>query len=497
MIPGVVQHSPWLAEGQLVTITQYYREHIGAPLAVGRAAVSGDALRRAEERDTKGKAVFVLHTWKDAMWSMGINKDADVPAPQPWPQEKAEGDENEGEGGSVGGEGGEDEGNVEEVNAQKDEGKQEGEARVGEETQIADASPKQGAAEQNKPAALTAEDVSARLHAALLQALRTTLASLPPSAFPMPASTFWSVHVLPARPAEIDVDPRQVDVKHSTHRSVKAFLKAHAKEGLLKLKDTKGGDIAVAAVFPDHEQVTTHTPHRTVQDIEAHAQKKEEHERKAREEEEKRKGEVQITELWKPFGTSLGWFQEMKHNTSTLYTLQDVKEAMKAYIAEKGLMNAQEQQYIDVGRDPALRAAIAQKQSPDVEFLRREELLSRLLDHMQRWYEIRVEGKDAIRKKGQLKPIQVVVKIRQGRKACTLLTGFEPYMLDAEELAEELRKICASSTSVSPVQGKASEMEVMVQGKQIKAVSDLLIAKGVPKRWIESADLSAEKKKKK
>ena len=51
--------------------------------------------------------------------------------------------------------------------------------------------------------------------------------------------------------------------------------------------------------------------------------------------------------------------------------------------------------------------------------------------------------------------------------------------------------------TVSPVQGKPSEVEVMVQGKQIKAVSDLLIAKGVPKRWIESADLSAEKKKKK
>lgn len=37
--------------------------------------------------------------------------------------------------------------------------------------------------------------------------------------------------------------------------------------------------------------------------------------------------------------------------------------------------------------------------------------------------------------------------MRQGRKACTLVTGFEPYHLNAEDLAEELRKICASSTS--------------------------------------------------
>ena len=41
----------------------------------------------------------------------------------------------------------------------------------------------------------------------------------------------------------------------------------------------------------------------------------------------------------------------------------------------------------------------------------------------------------------------MVVKVRQGRKACTLVTGFEPYHLNAEDLAEELRKICASSTS--------------------------------------------------
>lgn len=49
--------------------------------------------------------------------------------------------------------------------------------------------------------------------------------------------------------------------------------------------------------------------------------------------------------------------------------------------------------------------------------------------------------------------------------------------------------------AVSPVQGKASDMEVMVQGKQIKAVTDLLVAKGVPQKWIESADMTTKKKK--
>lgn len=38
-------------------------------------------------------------------------------------------------------------------------------------------------------------------------------------------------------------------------------------------------------------------------------------------------------------------------------------------------------------------------------------------------------------------------------------------------------------------------MEVMVQGKQVKAVTDLLAAKGVPAKWIKSEDLSGAKKK--
>lgn len=37
--------------------------------------------------------------------------------------------------------------------------------------------------------------------------------------------------------------------------------------------------------------------------------------------------------------------------------------------------------------------------------------------------------------------------MRQGRKAVTLITGFELFGLDAEELAEELRKLCSSSTT--------------------------------------------------
>ena len=45
-------------------------------------AVSSDTLRQSEEVDVKGKAVIILHTWKDALWDMGSSKKADPPAPR-------------------------------------------------------------------------------------------------------------------------------------------------------------------------------------------------------------------------------------------------------------------------------------------------------------------------------------------------------------------------------------------------------------------------------
>jgi hypothetical protein len=40
-----------------------------------------------------------------------------------------------------------------------------------------------------------------------------------------------------------------------------------------------------------------------------------------------------------------------------------------------------------------------------------------------------------------------MVKVRQGRKAGTLVTGFEPFFLEGEEMADELRRLCACATS--------------------------------------------------
>ncbi|PIL26086.1 hypothetical protein GSI_11840 [Ganoderma sinense ZZ0214-1] len=457
-------------------------------------AVSSDTIRSAETADVKGKAVYILHAWKDALWEMGPSKKTDPPAPVEIKSSAVEttvGDEagsRDKSTGSAAASPSPPPG----VTPSQAEGQATPEAQVSTE-EVA----------ETKAAALTPEDVSECLRLAIIHAIGTVLADVPPSTFPMPASTFWSSYVLPARPAAALgpnglADANLLDVKHSTHKNVKSFLKACAKEGLVKLKETKG-DVVVTAVYPQHPAVAARRPHRTIADLEAKAKKAEQREQKEKAAEEKRKGEIHVAELWKPFGSTVPFFVSAEKDTSNLYTIAEIKDIVNGYIASRLLVNVNDQQYINVGSDSFLAEAVSVKGEDWPEFLKRDEVLKHVRANMQTWHEISVEGRDTVRKKGELKPVSVVIKVRQGRKACTLITGYETFGLQADELAEELRKICASSTSaalVSPMQGKPNSLEVMVQGKQLKAVADLLVARGVPKRWIEMADQTQEKKKK-
>jgi translation initiation factor 2D len=50
-------------------------------------------------------------------------------------------------------------------------------------------------------------------------------------------------------------------------------------------------------------------------------------------------------------------------------------------------------------------------------------------------------------RKGPLQPVSMSVKTRQGRKTVTLISGLETFGVDIDDFAEELRKLCAGSTS--------------------------------------------------
>jgi translation initiation factor 2D len=52
-------------------------------------------------------------------------------------------------------------------------------------------------------------------------------------------------------------------------------------------------------------------------------------------------------------------------------------------------------------------------------------------------------------RKGKPPKINIVLEKRQGRKTVTRCWGLEAFFINPNELAEELRNTCASSTSVT------------------------------------------------
>lgn len=89
--------------GTLVGIARFVRDARGPPLAVGRMAVDADKI---DHGVTKGKAVIVLHTWKDHLWAIGSKGEPPeaVAVSAPGEEETATGDDDK-DVGPDGGEG--------------------------------------------------------------------------------------------------------------------------------------------------------------------------------------------------------------------------------------------------------------------------------------------------------------------------------------------------------------------------------------------------------
>lgn len=93
----------------------------------------------------------------------------------------------------------------------------------------------------------------------------------------------------------------------------------------------------------------------------------------------------------------------------------------------------------------------------------------------------------------------------------TIISGLEAFAIDVDDFAEEMRKACAGSASsgchfdmvllsttiipsdcssfaVQPQSGTSPKLnlkEIVVQGMQTKIITESLMAKGVPRRWIK------------
>lgn len=83
-----------------------------------------------------------------------------------------------------------------------------------------------------------------------------------------------------------------------------------------------------------------------------------------------------------------------------MYNYSELKSAVNEYVEARQLTNPRDRSYVNVGTDQVLLStACAKGEAPEsIEFLKREDIVRRLSDKMQSWYEVQAEGKDPVLK---------------------------------------------------------------------------------------------------
>lgn len=162
---------------------------------------------------------------------------------------------------------------------------------------------------------LSVSQIDAYLNSALYQAL----GQLGTSGTPISASSLYSAHVLPCRPASIPVEQRDdVVISKSSWKKLAKWIKVVEKEGLVKAKEGRGGEITITVIHAEHPFIVLHKTHKTIA-------KEEEQLKRATAAQmdqpaltqgevptSKSKGkcnEMSIEEVWKPNGVSLAFWE--------------------------------------------------------------------------------------------------------------------------------------------------------------------------------------------
>lgn len=194
------------------------------------------------------------------------------------------------------------------------------------------------------------------------------------------------------------------------------------------------------------------------------------------------------------------------------YTGAQIAAAVKAYIEQNPELTGG-QGASSIKLDPFLaNNVLGSNPTPDDQRtiaagrIMRGALQRRVVDdsHLCQPFHLIVRGDGNENNQSQPKPksgpppqIHLTIEKRTGTKVVTKITNLEPFLIDPALVAPELQKKCAGSASVGQLTGgRPGLSEVVVQGDQRKViVGDVLARRGVDSRWVEVVDKTKGKKK--
>ncbi|BGP51435.1 hypothetical protein JCM10450v2_007377 [Rhodotorula kratochvilovae] len=459
-------------------------------VAVGHLGATKSDLIRMQQSDgeKKGKAVVTLHARGDFLWNAGSGIDAPLPPASRGSTSPAAPAEADALAADL--------------------------ASSSLDTPAAEPSP--SASSSGTTAELTPAEVDSALFTALLVALSTTL---PSASLPLPASLLYSSHILPCRPSS--GPGAAAEVKKSTFKKLDRFVRAAAKKGWIATKEVKGEIVVVGvnAAHPDVESVRGYRTQGMEERKEARREKAAEGGAGAESVEGKGgAGAGEVRELWKLSGESVKeLIRSVEHERppNDLYPTSLLSSLLRTFTTTHSLSHPSQRslllltpsahpsppslspaqtQAIDLLSRVVLRKGERAKEvgsergAPGC--VGREEALRRVLAGCTAYWGYSRKGGEELIKKGSPPTIRVAIK-NVGKRQVTLVSGHEPWELfTSEDLAEELKHRSASSTSIQPLAGSAKKghtpkVEIMCQGTHDALVVKLLVARGVPRTYVE------------
>ncbi|KAK5136425.1 hypothetical protein LTR08_003070 [Meristemomyces frigidus] len=502
MTPGLANGPPFppqARKGVVVAIASTDRPSV--PVAMGVCAIDVSELQRVQ--GAKGHAVENMHWVGDELWSWSTNDRPGKPPPE----------DIEGWARLLAGDG------LAEatVDLDLDDGDEEGGVPLGEESSASAVhieakrrkdETSRDAPEQADAPEMTQKEIDTAFRNAFTYGVchhKQTQPNAPNYGlvYPLSQSYVMSNLVQPFLPAFTPEQTQQLQIKKTSWKNIKKFIKSMDKEKTLKSKEKDGHETVITEIDFEAESFRTFKPYRlpkketttgtalgrgdkAVETIDTG--------------DDSVGQKLQVLSYYKPTAKLQPLFTTPS-TKSQLFTPPEVRELITAYIEREQLVSATNKRLVKL--NPTLGNAVFDGTGAlDREVLAkgsvpRDALIDRVLHAMSPAYAIQRHGSgdaSAVKPKSGAPPkVHVTLETRSGSKTVTRVSGLEAYHVNARLLADELRKVCAGSTSVEALAGAAKKnerevMEIMVQGPQREAVVKALERRGVSVRWVEVVD---------
>jgi len=333
--------------------------------------------------------------------------------------------------------------------------------------------------------------------------------------FPLPQSFVMSHLVQPFLPAFTPKQASSLQIKKTSWKNIKKFIKSLDKEQIIKAKEQGGNEAVILDIDFDDQHITSFKPYRLPKKETSAATSLGRGEKSTVQPDSADPSigqHLKLLHLYRPKDKLSPIFTSASSaDPRGLYTPAELRPIITSYIESEHLIHPTNKRLVTL--NPTLANAVFDGSRPlDKEVLAKGSVpRDALIDRIQagcapHWAILRNADHVASSsvsaaakpKAGAPPKIYVVLETRGGNKTVTKVSGVEAYFIAPQPLADELRRACAGSTSVERLVGSSPKnpvMEVMVQGPQREAVVRALERRGVDRRWVEVVDKTKGKKK--